>query len=54
MGKQNVILKKYMQDNVKFADICNYYLYDGKEVIKAEELEEKDVTELALPKKCWV
>lgn len=50
MGKANTVIKQYMQDNTKFADVCNYYLYDGKEVIKAEDLEEKDVTELALPK----
>lgn len=37
-----------MQDNIKFADACNYLLYDGQEVIKPEDLEEKDVTELAL------
>lgn len=51
MGKKNTITKQYMQDNAKFADICNFYLYDGKDVIKADDLEEKDVTELALPKK---
>lgn len=50
MGKPNVVTKRYMKDNARFADICNYYLFDGQQVIKPEELEEKDITELALPK----
>jgi len=50
MGKQNIVTKHYMQDNARFADICNYYLFDGQQVIKPENLAEKDVTELALPK----
>ena len=49
MGKVNVVVKQYMSNNKKFADLCNYYLFDGKQVITAEELSEKDVTELALP-----
>lgn len=49
MGKSNVVTKQYMQNNARFADICNFYLFNGKQVIKSEALEEKDVTELALP-----
>ena len=51
MGKPNVVTKRYMKDNARFADICNFYLYDGKEIIRPEDLSEKDITELALPKK---
>ena len=50
MGKPNVVTKRYMQDNARFADICNFFLFDGRQVIKPENLIEKDVTELALPK----
>lgn len=50
MGKKNVITKQYIKDNEKFADLCNYFLYNGKQVIKAADLTEKDATELALPK----
>lgn len=50
MGKPNVVTKQYMQNNARFADICNFYLFGGKEVIKPESLVERDVTELALPK----
>lgn len=49
MGKPNVITKQYMQDNARFADVCNVYLFDGKQVVKPEELVEKDVTELSMP-----
>ena len=50
MGKANVVTKKYMQDNARFADVCNFYLFGGKQVIKPEDLKERDITELALPK----
>ena len=51
MGEKNVVTKKYMQDNARFADACNYYLFHGEQVIKPESLKERDVTELALPQK---
>ncbi|MBE5927279.1 MAG: transposase [Lachnospiraceae bacterium] len=37
-----------MKQNDKFADVCNYYLFDGKMVIKEDELEERDITELGI------
>ncbi|MBQ2406983.1 MAG: hypothetical protein II312_10010 [Lachnospiraceae bacterium] len=30
----------------RFADLFNYYLFDGNRVIKAENLEQKDTTEI--------
>ena len=48
MGKINDITKKYMKQNDRFADVCNYYLFNGESVIMADELEEKDITELGL------
>lgn len=51
MGNTNVVTKKYMQNNARFADVCNFYLFDGKQIIKPEDLMEKDVTELTVPKK---
>ncbi len=50
MGKPNIVTKRYMQDNARFADNCNFFLYNGQQIIKPENLIEKDVTELALPK----
>lgn len=49
MGKQDVLAKKYMSDNEKFADVFNYYLYNGKQVIKSENLKEESISEIALP-----
>lgn len=40
-----------MSDNVKFADAFNFYLYSGKQIIKPENLIERDITEIALPHK---
>ena len=50
LRKANVITKQYMMDNSKFADLCNYFLYNGEQIIKAEDLVAQDVTELALSK----
>lgn len=49
MQKKNVLSKDYVSQNEIFADAFNYYLYHGKEVIRADTLMERDVTELALP-----
>lgn len=49
MGKQDLLAKKYMSDNEKFADVFNYYLYNGKQVIKPEKLHEESISEIALP-----
>ena len=48
MGKPNIVTKQYMKDNARFADACNFFLFHGEQVIKPEDLAEKDVTELAL------
>ena len=50
MGKPNVVTKRYMQDNARFADVCNFFLFNGRQVICPENLVKQDVTELALPK----
>ena len=49
MGRPDALTTEYMSDNAHFADIFNYYLYDGKQVIQPENLREKDRTMLALP-----
>ena len=48
MGKIDGITKKYMRQNDRFADMCNFYLFDGESVVKADDLEEKDITELEI------
>ena len=49
MGEIDVRTREYVRDNSVFADICNYMLFDGEQVIKPEELVEKDPGELVMP-----
>ncbi len=51
MGRKNTISKDYMSDNIKFADIFSYYLFNGKQRIKSENLIEKDITEISISSK---
>lgn len=48
MGKVDNITKKYMKQNDRFADACNYFLFNGESVIRADELEDRDITELGV------
>lgn len=41
--------KQYFSINTIFADLFNYLLYDGKQVIQAENLKKLDTTEIAIP-----
>ncbi len=43
----DAITKEYMRDNRVFADVCNYFL--KKNIVKPEELQEIDTTELYIP-----
>lgn len=47
--KTDTITKDYIPDTEVFADVFNYYIYDGEQVILPEQLEERDSTELVLP-----
>lgn len=49
MRRPDALTTEYMSDNDHFADIFNYFLYDGRRVIKPENLREKDRTTIALP-----
>ena len=49
MADKDTVTKEYMQDNEVFADAFNYYMYDGRQVIKPEELHPLDTTAIALP-----
>ena len=46
MGQKDTKAKDYLADNARFADICNVKLFNGREVIKPENLEEQDSTEV--------
>ena len=49
MKEKDIITKKYISQNDRFADLCNHVLFDGRRVILPEQLKEKDVTELGIP-----
>lgn len=40
--KPDIILKDFWRDNQRFADLFNTVLFNGKEVLKAEDLQEQD------------
>ncbi len=47
--KADTITKDYVKDAGVFADIFNYYIYNGRQVILPEQLIERDSTKIALP-----
>lgn len=47
--KADTITKDYVKDASVFADIFNYYIYGGRQVILPEQLTERDSTKIALP-----
>ena len=49
MGKEDTATKAYMSQNCVFADIFNFYLYQGEQVIVPEQLREMDSVELSMP-----
>ena len=49
MGTMDTEGKQYLSNPVFFADAFNYLLYDGEQVIKPDELQELDTTELTEP-----
>ena len=40
--KPDIVLKNYWNDKEQFADLFNAVLFEGKQVIKPEELEDVD------------
>ena len=48
MGVKDGAAKKYFKDNRRFADLFNYHLFNGMEVIKPDFLQEMDPVETTL------
>lgn len=51
LKEKDSISNKYMSDPERFADVFNYYVYDGEQVIKPENLHERDAAERFILKK---
>lgn len=47
--KADTVTKDFMSDTNVFADVFNYYIYGGQQVIFPEQLTERDSVKLALP-----
>lgn len=48
MREKSIMSRRFISQNEVFADIFNYHLYQGKQVIKEDDLEERDSTEVAV------
>ena len=46
MGVKDITANAFLADNKRFADVCTYYLYNGEDVIRPEELLEQDAREI--------
>ena len=42
MGKKNVAVNNWLSDNERFADLFNGSIFEGKQIIRPEELENMD------------
>lgn len=42
MGQKDLVQNDYFNDKIRFADACNGIFFQGKDVIKPEELQETD------------
>ena len=48
MGEIDTMTKQYMKDNERFADLINWFVFDGRHALDASELEEMDITSIAV------
>ena len=48
MGNKDTLTKQYVSGNIVFADLCNHYLYHGKQVIQPEQLHPLDPSSFTL------
>lgn len=46
--KPDIVLKNYWSNNEQFADIFNVVLFEGKQIIRPEELEDVDTEESSI------
>lgn len=46
MGQKDLKSKEFLSVNTRFADVFNFFLFDGEQVIQPEDLEERDTEEM--------
>ncbi|WP_050992830.1 Rpn family recombination-promoting nuclease/putative transposase [Selenomonas ruminantium] len=49
MSDKDAVTKDYIKQPVQFADLFNGFCFDGEEIIRPEDLQEMDTTEIVLP-----
>ena len=49
LGDRDTLTKNYVKRADRFADIFNYYLFDGKQRIDPAQLREQDTAQIVLP-----
>ena len=49
IGAADTITTAYIRENAVFADAFNYFIYKGSQVVRPEELQEVDTTEIVIP-----
>ena len=49
MGKIDQLTNEYMSDKARFADVFNYFVYDGRQVLIPEHLQELSTVEQVFP-----
>jgi len=49
MGKIDQLTNEYMSDKARFADVFNYFVYDGRQVLIPEYLNELSTVEQVFP-----
>jgi len=49
MGRTDIAARQYMEDNSRFADTFNYFLYNGEPVIDPGALTAVDTAQIAVP-----
>ena len=47
--KADTITKDFLSDTIVFADVFNYYIYNGQQTILPQQLTERDTTEIVIP-----
>ena len=47
--KADTITKDFLSDTTVFADVFNYYIYNGQQTILPQQLTERDTTEIVIP-----
>lgn len=48
MGEKEFAIASFFSNNAVFADLCNYYVYNGKEVVRPEGLRERNIRDVCI------